>query len=433
MLLGVATGGLSGLLLLSSTTTAAGGDDGGRPEILNGRVTNQYVDDSGAKVREPVADVRITVSTPDNALVGETLTDAAGEFTFQLPGPGDYVVAIDESSLPTDVAVVESTKNPRIIRSNPQSNVTAVFFLGESRAQSITRLSLLPGALFSGIRLAAIIALCSIGLSLIYATTGLSNFAHGELVTLGGIAAWIGHVQFGAALIPAAAAALVVGAVAGLGLERGVWRPMRRRRSSLTSMMIVSIGLSLMVRYVYQFYFSARTRFYRDFKQQSEIGLGPISATPRTLSIIAISVLLCTAVSLFLLRTRQGRAIRAVSDNPSLASSTGINSDLVIARVWMLGGALAAGGGILYGVEIGIKWDTGFSLLLLMFAAVTVGGLGNPFGALLGSVVVGLFVELWAWSLPAAAELKPIGALIMLIVILLIRPQGLLGRAERVG
>jgi branched-chain amino acid transport system permease protein len=105
----------------------------------------------------------------------------------------------------------------------------------------------------------------------------------------------------------------------------------------------------------------------------------------------------------------------------------------VIAYVWLVGGALAAIGGVLYGLEIGVQWDMGFRLLLLMFAAVTLGGLGNPFGAILGSVVIGIFVELWAWVFPAAVELKTIGAMLILIVVLLVRPQGLLGTAERAG
>ena len=132
-------------------------------------------------------------------------------------------------------------------------------------------------------------------------------------------------------------------------------------------------------------------------------------------------------VALFLLKTRFGKAIRAVSDNPDLASSSGIDTDRVILLVWILGGALAGLGGVFYGLEFSIKWDMGFTLLLLMFAAITLGGLGNPFGALLGSLVIGIFVELWTWIVPNANDLKTVGALAVLILVLLIRPQGLLG------
>ena len=104
-----------------------------------------------------------------------------------------------------------------------------------------------------------------------------------------------------------------------------------------------------------------------------------------------------------------------MSDNPDLASSSGIDTDRVILVVWILGGALAGLGGVFYGLEFGIKWDMGFTLLLLMFAAITLGGLGNPFGALLGSLVIGIFVELWTWLVDNANDLKTAGALIVLI------------------
>src|SRR4029078_11541416 len=133
------------------------------------------------------------------------------------------------------------------------------------------------------------------------------------------------------------------------------------------------------------------------------------------------------------LRTRTGKAIRAVSDNPDLASTTGINTDRIILIVWVVGAGLAGLGGILLGLEHEGRWDVGVILLRLMFAAITLGGLGNPFGALVGGIVIGLFVELWTWVLPSVIELKNIGALLALILILLIRPQGILGRKERVG
>jgi branched-chain amino acid transport system permease protein len=143
--------------------------------------------------------------------------------------------------------------------------------------------------------------------------------------------------------------------------------------------------------------------------------------------------LVLLAVALFLQRSRQGKAIRAVSDNPELASATGINTNRVILLVWVAGGALAGLGGILLGLDEQIRWNMGFTMLLLMFAAITVGGLGNPYGALVGALLVGLTVEMWSWFFPGATELKNTGALITLIVVLLVRPQGLLGRKERVG
>jgi branched-chain amino acid transport system permease protein len=191
--------------------------------------------------------------------------------------------------------------------------------------------------------------------------------------------------------------------------------------------------MALGVRYVYQFFYGARNIPYRQFSVQREWEFGPFSISPRTLTVIALAVIAMVGMAVFLLRTRFGKAIRAVSDNPDLASATGINTDRVIAVVWIIGGALAGFGGVLFGVESGVQWDMGFLLLLLMFAAITLGGLGNPFGALVGALVVGVFVELWTWVFPDVVELKTVGALVVLIVLLLVRPQGILGRKERIG
>jgi branched-chain amino acid transport system permease protein len=269
---------------------------------------------------------------------------------------------------------------------------------------------------------------------LIYGTTGLSNFAHGELVGLGAIVAWYFNQQGPQfTLIIAALFGIAAAALAGGLSDWGLWAPLRRRGTSLTSMMIVSIGLGLTARYLFQFYFGGRSRAYRQYAVQRATDFGPFSLTSRQV----ISMILCLVVlllfALFLIKARTGKAIRAVSDNPDLASATGINTDRIIRIVWILGGGLAGLGGILLGLDQQVAWDRGFNLLLLMFAAITLGGLGNPFGALVGSLAVGLFTELWTWFFPGAIELKNLGALLFLILVLLIRPQGLLGSKERVG
>jgi neutral amino acid transport system permease protein len=130
-------------------------------------------------------------------------------------------------------------------------------------------------------------------------------------------------------------------------------------------------------------------------------------------------------------RTRIGKAMRAVSDNRDLAASSGINVNQVILVVWMMGGALAALGGVLLGLSDQIQWDMGFRLLLLMFAGVTLGGLGTAYGALLGSVIVGVFVQMSTLFIPS--DVKYVGGLLLLIVILVIRPQGILGSRARIG
>jgi branched-chain amino acid transport system permease protein len=144
---------------------------------------------------------------------------------------------------------------------------------------------------------------------------------------------------------------------------------------------------------------------------------------------VAIAVLV--VVILALSKTRLGRATRAVSDNPALASATGINVSQVITLVWVVGGALAALCGVFLGFTMGVTFTIGQLILLLLFAAVTVGGLGSIWGALIGSLIIGLLIELSTLVIPS--DLKNAGALVLLALILLFRPQGLLGRKERIG
>ena len=146
---------------------------------------------------------------------------------------------------------------------------------------------------------------------------------------------------------------------------------------------------------------------------------------------IIFSTIVLVAVSIAVQRTRIGKATRAVADNPALSSSSGINVDRVISVVWAVGAGLAGLSGVLLGMTQGFDYQVGFKILLLVFAAVVLGGLGSVWGALLGSFIIGIFIEVSTLFIPA--ELKFVGALVVLIAVLLVRPQGLLGRAERVG
>lgn len=135
--------------------------------------------------------------------------------------------------------------------------------------------------------------------------------------------------------------------------------------------------------------------------------------------------------NLVLVFSRIGKAMRAVADNRDLAESSGIDVERVIRWVWISGSALAALGGVLFATTEAIGWEMGFRLLLLMFAGVTLGGLGTAYGALFGGMIVGVFIQMSTLVIPS--DLKNVGALLMLVVVLLVRPQGLLGRAERIG
>jgi len=405
------------------------------------QVRVQYTPE-GAK-KEPVEGVEISITDPSGAVVAEGVTDDKGVARLAVPSDGSFTVTIDPASLPEGLAVPEGQES-RTVTVTAGLGGNANFNLGDAGPEPASKISLLPKTLFNGLRFGLVIAIMSVGLSLIYGTTGLSNFAHGETVTVGAVmtavasgwftlsrstGGWGGLLQIGAA------AAIGIGcAMAFSGaLELAVWRPMRRRGIGLTSMMIVSIGLAMLVRFVIQMYYGSQPKSYAQFGSQQNWNIGPIGVTPRDLTTGIVALVALCAVGFMLMKTRTGKAIRAVADNPDLASTTGINTERVILTVWLLGGALAGLGGVIFGLDEQVSWNNGFKILLMMFAAITLGGLGRPFGALVGSLAVGMFVQLWAWWFSNYTDLKTMGALLAMILVLLFRPQGILGKKERVG
>ncbi|WP_234988043.1 branched-chain amino acid ABC transporter permease [Demequina sp. NBRC 110056] len=297
---------------------------------------------------------------------------------------------------------------------------------------------------FNGLVFGLLLALASVGLSLIYGTTGLSNFAHGEQVSLGAMLAYFFATQqpvsipltpwefvIGWPLWLASIAAIIVAGGTGWLQDRFLWSKLRKRNVKIVQQMIVSIGLSLAMLNLLQWWIGPdRVRVSIAIEERHQFG--PIQLGSTTAMSIGISIAVLLGVGYFLLRTRLGRATRAVSDNPSLASASGIKVDGIIRLVWVMATSLAALGGILMAFyDSGTKFDVGARLLLLMFAAVTLGGLGQPFGALVGSLVIGVVVE--TSTLWLGPDLKYATALGILIIVLLVRPQGILGRAERVG
>jgi branched-chain amino acid transport system permease protein len=276
----------------------------------------------------------------------------------------------------------------------------------------------------------SLLALASVGLSLIFGTTGLSNFAHGEAITLGGITAWVAGTIFGMPFPVVIVIGLAVGALSGFLQNQFLWTPLRNRGTKIVQMMIVSIGLSIVIRYVYLFFIDGTTKNFTG-GLSGVIVLGPVRLTQGSLLTFFLAIGVLVLFALFLTRTRVGRATRAVSDNISLAEASGIDSGKIIQIVWILGSALAALGGILLGLYRQVSWVMGFEILLIVFAAVTLGGLGSAYGALLGSFVVGILIELSSLVLPP--DLKYASALFLMIIVLIFRPQGILGTKQRVG
>ena len=286
--------------------------------------------------------------------------------------------------------------------------------------------------LINGLNFGLLLALASIGVSLIFGTTGLTNFAHAEMVTFGAIVALVFGTFLSWPMWVVVPLVIVIGAAFGWALDAGLWKPLRRKGLGLVQLMIVSIGLSLALRYTFQFFIGG-TSYQLPGAGAAKIRIiGPVSLSIIDMVSMGISVVVIIAVAFWLVRTRVGKATRAISDNPSLAAASGIDVDRVIRIVWMLAAALAALAGILWAYfRPGVRWDMGVQILLLIFAAVTLGGLGTAFGALIGSIIVGLLVEVSTLWLPP--DLKYVGALAVLIIVLLVRPQGILGRKERVG
>ncbi len=378
-----------------------------------------------------VAGVDISVATEDGEPIGVATTDDDGEWSVDLPEEGTYLVTLDPATLPEGVELRNPERQELEIRVSEGSSATALFALGEREEVGNILLQRLAQSTYNGVKFGLIIAMTAIGLSLIFGTTGLINFAHGDLVTLGAFLAYTFNVIVGLHLIPAALIAIVLTAAFSGGIDAGLWRPLRRRGTGLIAMLVISIGLAFVIRHVILFFFGGSRRPYNDYTLQLAMQVGPIRVQPVELWVMGLSVLILVGVALMLTRTRLGKGMRAVADNRDLAESSGIDVQRVILSVWIMGGALTAVGGIFLGMIESVDYLMGFRLLLLMFAGVILGGLGTAYGAMLGSLIVGLVSEVS--TVFFSSQLKLVWALGVLIIILLVRPQGLLGQKERIG
>ena len=382
---------------------------------------------------DPLDTVLITVS--GNGFSGEVKTDAEGKWAVGVPEGGKYTITLDEATLPDGVLVTDKEGNvippTREVEFGATKTALSNFYLGVGVRETTSFSDQFIQRLFTGLSFGLLLALAAIGLSLIFGTTGLNNFAHAEMVTFGALATLSLAVNLQWPLWIALIGALVLSAAFGWTLDAALWKPLRKKGIGLIPMMIVSIGLSLALRYIYQYIYGGSTAQLPG-ADGADLKFGPISLSPLDILSMGISVVVLLGVAYFLLRTRLGKATRAVSDNTSLAAASGIDVDRVIRIVWVIGGGLAGLSGILYAFyRPGVSWDMGFQILLLIFAAVTLGGLGTAFGALVGSLVVGVFVEISTLWIPS--DMKYVGALTILILVLLFRPQGILGRKERIG
>jgi neutral amino acid transport system permease protein len=268
-------------------------------------------------------------------------------------------------------------------------------------------------------------ALGAIGLTLVYGILQLTNFAHGDLLTLGAYIAYAFSVSMGVPFIVAMAASILLVAAFAILTELVMFKPMRRKKAGTLQLILMTIGLAFVIRYTIQL-FAGSAQKSLDVNVTDTISFLGLSIGQTQLIVVIVGLIVLTGVGLLLRFTSLGRQMRALADNFDLAETTGIDTNRIVIYTWALSGALAALAGVLVAASVGsFTPNTGFTLLLSLFAAVTLGGIGNAFGALAGGLVIGITQE---WStLVFDAEWKVAISFLVLIIVLIVRPQGIFG------
>ena len=282
-------------------------------------------------------------------------------------------------------------------------------------------LQLTAQLIVNGIAVGSIIALAAVGLTLTYGILRISNFAHGDFMTLGAYFTWLVNttgLNIWLSMILASGGTVL----AMLLAEKLLWSPMRDRRSTSTTIMIISIGLALFLRNGIILIWGGSNQQY-NLPVASAIDLFGLKIAFYQPLVVFLAVLAILGLHLLLQNTKIGKAMRAVADNVELARVTGINVDRVIISTWIIAGTLTALGGGMYGLLTAVRPNMGWFLILPMFASVILGGIGNPYGAIAGALVIGVVQEL---SVPwLGSEYKLGVALLIMVIVLLVRPQGL--------
>jgi branched-chain amino acid transport system permease protein len=289
-------------------------------------------------------------------------------------------------------------------------------------------------AIVDGILNGAIIALSAIGLTLSLRILGFANFAQAELMTWGGYFALaflasfgaayhaIGPFSFGWPLLAAAALSGLLTAGLAAAMDFLLFRPLRRQAAPPVTMVFMSFGASLVLRYTTLMIWGPQPAYYGG-DLQIAIRIFSVRIIPDQVFVLGATTLIFVALQAFLSWTKTGLAMRAIAENPSLARVNGIDSEQMIRRVWMLSGALATAGGVLFGLTVQLRPEMGYSLLLSIFAAVIFGGAGNIGGAVVGGLLVGLCESISVlWINPGYKGAVPF---VVLLLILFVRPQGL--------
>lgn len=288
-----------------------------------------------------------------------------------------------------------------------------------------------------GVMLGGVIALGAIGLTLVYGVLKFPNFSHGALVTLGAYLTFaimsvlpegppLRPFSFGWEFIFSLLLAMPLVGVVALALDRVVYRRLRRQNASLVLFAMASLAMAFLLRSLIYLIWGSDFYFFYDARPNPVLDL-PLNIRVQAdqLFILGLGFALVAAVHVLLTRTKMGKAMRATANNPELAQIRGINTERVIAYTWVMGGALAAAGGVMYGLSSQLRPEMGFWLLLPMFAAVIMGTVGNPRGALVGALIIGVTQQVsTAFLNPAYGPAVAFG---LMVLTLLVRPQGLFG------
>jgi neutral amino acid transport system permease protein len=287
--------------------------------------------------------------------------------------------------------------------------------------------------LANGLVTGSVIALAAAGVSIVYGILRLVNFAYGDYMTFGAFIAVYFNVTQELSIVTAAVLAMLATALLSVALEFALWRPLRARSAGFMSLFLVSIGLALVLRHVIYLVAGPQPRTYAvDPYKVYVIGSARLSGAQGIAIVVAgISIV---ALGIVIARTGVGRMMRALADDLPLAAVSGVRTGRVIVAAWIASGLLAGLAGVLAGlVQTSFNPQLGFTLLLPIFAAVVLGGIGSIYGALVGGLVLGLSMELSTWPELGGGvnpTYKPVVAFAALILVLLLRPQGLFGRAR---
>jgi branched-subunit amino acid ABC-type transport system permease component len=285
--------------------------------------------------------------------------------------------------------------------------------------------------LVNGLITGSILAITGVGASLVFGIQRIANFAHGEYLTIGAYTAFVVNVVWHQNLVVAALAGMLATAGFALIAHFGLFRPLRGRGTIAIS--LVTVGLALVIRDGIYLIAGSQVRIY-NVSQSQVLTFGFIRLSPGQTVAIAVALVVAPLTALFLAKTRMGKSMRAVADNRDLAAVAGIDVERMGVYVWILAGGLAGLGGVMLALIQGpFEASLGVAPLFLIFTTVVLGGIGSAFGALTAGLALGLAMELSTWEGffgGVEAKYKPVLAFLVLILLLMYRPQGLFGRSR---